>query len=599
MKTRIVILLLLVFTAFLSCRRSNEFIYDDGGGDEAERLGRPVLRNNSIYTAWGTKIRGTSFGAFLYSREQVKDFPRPKDYERLMTGGINTLQIKLEWPGGEYEAGAYVQTCDRVIDECERLGLYVILCIGAMTGFEENYDNEVQWMKEFWTFYAPRYKDRKHVIFELCNEFGHYNSYGDGFEACIEGQASLYRTVRQYAPETPVILWSFSHTLWKWDFPVWMRALEDHIPGGTHNVAVGIHSYECGVDGEPLSFFDHWGAEGLRSVVHLFNGLGYPVINTEMPYGETSLFVDAPMFRVLEEDGIAWIGGHFDILDLPSHWRGEFEAAGIAWTPDYGDWPRPDAHYPFAASGAGGITLFDGASTLARQNFGTREPMYFTAKAETESSGRLEIRLTDGTVVGACPVTEGIDSVKVPIIKPLRGVPDVELEFIADVAGNGLRLRNWRFELPPVASYENPYRTVYFANYPYRSGIIERGYNTDPASDAPFLVRRITHGSRLSFDKVWLNNPAPRRLHIRARVLAGGAINVWSGRPIDNPYEWSYQIGYLEINGANGEWKEFVIPVNIDDQILNDMRWDLNFDFVSPEGNSNTLLFELSEFIFK
>ena len=590
-------MLLLTAVTLPSCTRETNPADAD---QRPSRLDRPVLRNNTIHTAWGTPIRGTSVGVFMYPHETgaFDNLPRPKDYDGILNGGVNTLQIKLETPMDGKPAGYRVQTCDRLVDEAEQRGLYFILCIGAMTGYEENYDNEISWMKDFWNFYAPRYRDRKHVIFEICNEFGHYDSYGAGFEACIEGQASLYRTIRTHAPETIVILWSFSHTLWKWDFPVWMRALEDHIPGGTKNVAVGIHSYECGQDAVVEAFFDHWGAEGLRSVVHTFIDLGYPVINTEMPYRASGAFVDVPMFRVLEEEGISWIGGHFDVLGLPSHWRGEFDAAGIAWTPDYGNWPVPDAHCPFNASSGGGISLFADIATLNRLNFGTREPRVFVADAEAEGAGRFEIRLKDGTLVGSCPISTGIDSVKVPILKPVKGIPDIVLDFRADVDGEKLRLRNWKFEVPHRDVYQYPFRTVYFADYPYRTGTIERGYNTDPASNAPLNVQKVTHGSILTFDLVQLDNKNATTLHIRARTLAGGKIRVIAGRLIDNPFEWNYNIGTVEINGARGMWTEFVIPVNIDDGLLNEFDWDLNFIFESATGGTQEL-FELSEFVFK
>ena len=606
MKTKIsiktlIVVFIMTAVALTSCNRYR-YIYDDGVSDETKRLGRPVLRNNSVHTAWGTPIRGTSVAGFMYYDGDGVIQPRPtkEDYGYIMKAGINTLQLKLEDPRDGLQAGYRVEICDRIVDEAEQLGLYLILCVHAMNGDEENFDKGVRFINDFWNFYAPRYKDRKHVIYEICNEFYRHDEELEGFNAVIEGQASAYRTIRQHAPETVVILWSFAMTYHKWRFPVWMRALEEQITGGTKNVAVGIHSYETEQDYVRQDHDDHWGAEGLRSVIHTFTGLGYPVINTEVPARSGTQYIDETLFPVLESEGIAWISSHFDLLSLPSHWHGGFEAAGIAWTPDYGDWPRPDAHYPFKTSDGGGISLFNDVATLSRLNFGAREPLRFVAEAEADGAGIFEIRLKDGTVVGSCPVSSGIDSVKVPILKPVNGIADLVLAFRADIDGRRLRLRNWRFELPQRAVHQNIYRRVYFADYPYRTGAAERGYNTDPASNAPLNLRKIRHGDVLTFDFIRFNRREIKNLHLRARTLAGGTVKVIVGRFTPVPYIWRSEIGRGEIQGARGAWADFVIPVNLDDDIVCLEPWDLTFIFESSNGaGSSAELFELSEFVFK
>jgi hypothetical protein len=88
-------------------------------------------------------------------------------------------------------------------------------------------------------------------------------------------------------------------------------------------------------------------------------------------------------------------------------------------------------------------------------------------------------------------------------------------------------------------------------------------------------------------------------LHVRARRLSGGQIKVFAGRYIDNPFEWSLELGRIEINKARGEWTEYTIPVNLDDDILQNNPWDLNFIFESNNGSNTGELFELSEFWLK
>ena len=61
--------------------------------------------------------------------------------------------------------GYRVETIDKVVKLTRELGLYYIMTIGNDPGtFNE------KWAVDFWKFYAARYKDETHVIFEIMNE---------------------------------------------------------------------------------------------------------------------------------------------------------------------------------------------------------------------------------------------------------------------------------------------------------------------------------------------------------------------------------------------------------------------------------------------
>lgn len=67
--------------------------------------------------------------------------------------------------------------------------------------------------REFWTEIAPLYADQEHVIYELHNEpiqwsADYLNLYFANDEA-IAYQGDMYTLVRNLAPNTPLLLWSF------------------------------------------------------------------------------------------------------------------------------------------------------------------------------------------------------------------------------------------------------------------------------------------------------------------------------------------------------------------------------------------------------
>ena len=587
-------MLLLTAVALSACSR--EFNPSDGRNNDGQpgNLGRPVIRNNSIYTSWGTRLRGTL-------TDTGADYPNgvyigENEFDAMVNNGLNALHLYGDTPDHNRPIESQAAYTDYLIDQAEKRGMYVVLNVGGVNGTPEKSDNNARYINKFWEFYAPRYRDRKHVIFELCNEYGSEISV----DYMVRTTAEFYQNVRRLAPNTMIFVWTFSNTIDPEWLLEWLEGLEALVPGGIPwtNEAITIHSYECTDDQKEI----HGGETHHRAVIRRITGAGYPLINTEVP-GRLALtnYPDMSMYRVLEEEGIAWLSFVDCVrIGVPSYWRGQMEAAGITWKPDYGDWPVPNADFPFKSHGTA-LSINAGSSIkLSRLNFGTREPLAFVAKVRADAAGTLEIRTADGAVAGSYPVVASAAEtyIKVYLLHALNGVTDVEL---ACTSSSGkLQVRDWAFQLPAQDVYSNPYQTVHAANYPFRTGKPVRRVNTDAASAAPLHVGGITHGSSLVFDYVWFDNREVN-LHIRARRLAGGKIKIYAG-DFASLFPTVFELGECEINGTQGEWAEYVCPLDVSYVYNVGMpygRWDLHLKFESFAGGGSAELFELSEFVFK
>ena len=592
--------LLLTAVALSACTRETNPAEDGRNGDvQPGTLERPIIRNNTVYTAWGTPIRGTLSGtASEYPNDpHLKD----ADFNRMVNNGYNALHLYSEGTNSIYPIGVTSAYTDYLVDLAEKYGIYVILTVGGVSGRVENYEAEMRFINEFWEFYAPRYRDRKHVIFEVCNEYGS----DKGLDWMTKAVAENYSKLRRLAPKTMIFVWTFANTIGVDEIPEWwIKPVENQVSGGIPwtNEAIAIHSYECMEEGT-----DIFGGETYhRHVIKVMTGAGYPIINTEVPCRhEHSNYPDVSMYRVLEEKGIAWTG-FVDCIrtGAPSYWRGQMEAAGIAWTPDYGNWPVPDAVFPFKPHAKIINIIEGGKARLDKLNFGTRIPTVFTASVKTGSEGIIEIRSADGTLIGSSPVeaSDRFSEVSIYLLNPLNGVADIDICYTNYEGGGAiLYIKEWEFSLPKQEVYSYPYETVFAADYPFRTGNIFRRMNTDPASAAPMNVTGIRHGSSLVFDFVWFDRH-DKNLHIRAKTLAGGKITLYAG-DFASMNETVSELGVCEINGARGVWTEFTCPLTLNSVFAAGDPWgywDLHLKFESLNGNSGSAeLFELSEFVFR
>ncbi|MDR1056807.1 MAG: carbohydrate-binding protein [Prevotellaceae bacterium] len=596
-----IVLLTILIIVITGCRRNN-----DDPQPPVKETSRSVIRNNTVYTASSTPLRGSFIGIDY-------DFPHDRmitsnNIAALKQNGLNALHVYVENNYTGRPAGYQVERCDFIVDETEKQGLYTIITIGVIN-YPGDFENDVKFVMDFWEFYAKRYKDREHVIFEICNEM----PYLEGITPKV--QADAFRLIRKHSPDAMVLFYSLPGTNEiEYILNTAVPELEREIGSDLDwtNEAVAFHGYE----GTETSI----GADHFHRVIRDFKAAGYPLINTEVPnrYGHT-VYTDVALLKICEEEGISWVC-FTEYIRVPQRaiWRGRLEAAQIAWKPDFGDWPVIDAVFPFVEHNAdkyvgkasakpvtdGGTVAYSFSDkdyiTYTNLNFGERNPLLFSTEVKSENGGIIAIRKgnENGQIIGQCLVPGGNGNEYITcngyITAYTNGATDIVLAYEAN-AGNAepLFLRNWKFELPLPESYIDPYKIIYAYNFPYATGNIKRAVSTDNSSTSPMLVEGITDGAELHFDFLLFDNKEIT-FNIRAMPVEGGIIEIYCGDFAGIESE----LGICEINGVKGEWNTYTCSLKLNEILMingNPSYWDLKLIF---KGNGSGELFKISEFYF-
>ena len=573
---------------------------------------RPVIKDGSVYTAWGTLLRGLNVTYFIDA-----------EHLSLITQyGFNSAHYYIEegpyWEGSTL--GGSAERIDLLVKEGEKNGFYVVITIGGLTGSDE----EIEFLPKFWEYYAERYRDNKNVIFEIANEMWFPSPFTSD-DIDLAGEA--YRIIRKHAPDTMVLFYSYSH-MWDWDICLnALRQTEQNLGGiSWKNEAVAFHAYEAAAG--PA------GAEVLAGVIKGLREAGYPIINTELPNREEmSDFSNADLIRVCEETGTAWLC-FLDIANMasPAFWQGSVELANVTWTPDYGTWPIPDALYPYEIRRAvddmsgtsdarqlldGGKKVYEvsngGELSYERVAFGVREPLSVTLTVKSPQAAAVVV-LERGPAgdheLARCVVSAAGDyqNITTYLISPVSGLATIVLR--AETAGKPVSVSGWRFNLPPpdaAQSFTMPYdKPVAAAKYSFCSDGIKRLPSDDSGAVTPLSkdlkVGGVTANSYIEFDYVrYVKRDVTFK--VRAKTLAGGQIAVVGGDFNERNPNYC-ELGVVDINGTRGGWQEFSCRLEFEDWpdfffFGTDPRpWQLRLEFRAEYGQASGELFEVSEFTF-
>ena len=566
---------------------------------------RPLISNNTVYTAWGTPIRGITNSWIGYDDYDYFASKTGELIGHVRENGLNALHLYLgdsDESGRRKPVDSQANKVDFVVDEAAKNGVYVIMTIGNA---DFDIPSDIDFMNRFWEFYSDRYKDRENVIFEIANEHGWPQD-------CARIVADVFNIIRNNAPDSMVLLYSFAVSAPPEYLIPRIIETEALVSIPWTNEAVAFHAYESRSD-------DALGPAWLVHVIDAFIERGYPIINTEVPCRfELTQYPDVGIYRVLEGKGIAWLGFvNENLIGKPNRWRGPFEAEGLVWAPDYGEWPVMGAVNPFSVrtAAAGGVwpnaeriisgghramSMTDGGYvTYSRLNFGSREPMSFQISILSSEGGEITARKgePDGIILGSCsfPASDDYIVIDTNLHTAINGVADVTLTF---TGGGTALLRDWRFVLPKQMAYTDPLRIIEAANYPYRTGGIVRRPSTDADSAADLHVEGITDGSTLLYDFVRFRDNENVPFNIRAMPMAGGTVEIFVG-DFDT---CAWLVGKCEINGTAGIWADFSCELNMGDvqtgwshSDTKNTRWDLMLVF---KGSSGVELFAISEFYF-
>ena len=298
---------------------------------QAQQRQRPNISSGLgyriIFSDRGTLLRGVSLawdGGDPYG-SLPKNIPTSKQLERLSREfGLNSLHLYLEGNSSENPnpPGINAADADALVQATADAGLYLIITIGC--NGENGTIHDLQFAKDFWTFYAPRYKDESHVIYEVHNEPASSTPNQWSMQDW-NNQVELYETVRPLAPDTLILLCSF------------MGFAGDPTFGAEYLAAQGVDWTNAG--------FAHHGyesKEGIENAIGIMQSSeNFPaLLCTEFWPGDT----EGQGYNSMYESRLngwmqfQWLGADDEDLNL---FRSKITAAGTIWTPDDEDarWP--------------------------------------------------------------------------------------------------------------------------------------------------------------------------------------------------------------------------------------------------------------------
>lgn len=290
--------------------------------------GRVKVANSTIVTDRGTLIRGARVSLDIFNES-----PSQADIATMKNSrGLNAFHIYAEFPGSNQPAGYNSAKVDTVVDLADQNDLYVVLTIGS-GGANGSFNGA--YVTAFWNFYAPRYKDRTHVIYEVVNEPQAWSAPYNNATLTMEKNA--YTQIRGLAPDTHIMMMSYSQPV-----NATQAATECANLGiSWDNASVAFHTY--GIDGREDSL--------LTSFYNALKGKGIAYACTE-----PNLTLKAITTKLFERDGVSET--HFinvrDIATNATAFTSWITSNNICWTPDFGTWPSCSGTGVGGSSGTGG-----------------------------------------------------------------------------------------------------------------------------------------------------------------------------------------------------------------------------------------------------
>ena len=311
--------------------------------DALATRGRVKVANNTIVTDSGTLIRGARVSLDIWD-----ETPSQANITAMKNNrGLNAFHIYAEYPGSNQSAGYNAIKVDKVVDLADTNDLYVVLTIGSGGG---NGTFNQSFVTAFWNFYAPRYKDKTHVVYEVCNEPQAWSAPYNSNTLTMEKNA--YAQIRGLAPDTHIMMMSYSQ-------PVNATQAATECAGlgvAWDNASVAFHTY--GIDGKEDS--------SLTAFYTALKGKGMNYACTE-----PNLTLKVITTKLFERDGVSETQfiNVSDIATNNSSFADWITSNKICWTPDFGTWPGPCSGAGGSA-GTGGRSSTGGSTSIASSTGG-------------------------------------------------------------------------------------------------------------------------------------------------------------------------------------------------------------------------------------
>jgi hypothetical protein len=303
--------------------------------------GRVRLSNKTIVSDWGTMLRGCYWNPDVNGGK----LPNRADLAGIKSCGLNALHLWAEcyW---QKQAGQNAATVDSCVKWCREDSLYCVICYG---GCDANNNFFLDQLKAFWNFYAPRYKDETHVVYEIQNEPAkNTEAFHD---SVIDMNRECYQIIRSHAPETHVLFFSYC-CLYDGANAIG-RDVERLGPDiDWTNASVAFHGYFVKADTQ-------------ATYIRTLSAQGIPLTCTEFPGGCNSQYnrFNEILARTYEAEGVSYL--HFCPLTTARTEVQKVVSSGVTWQPDFGDWPQPHVDRTVGVRGSAAAPAPRGRSPLA------------------------------------------------------------------------------------------------------------------------------------------------------------------------------------------------------------------------------------------
>ncbi|MGN6506676.1 MAG: RICIN domain-containing protein [Tepidisphaeraceae bacterium] len=286
--------------------------------------GRPIITGTKKTFAAdnGNLLRGPRLST------EVGTLPARSTLQAIKNYGCNAIHCYAERADYGYPAGSKASTLDTLVQWTRDDGLYLVITIGN-GGINDSF------MSDFWNFYAGRYANETHVIYEIQNEA--VGSPGVSASA-IASELNAYNIIRAKAPNTPVLFFSYVA------FSSGAKVIQDiNALGSTVDwtkAGIAFHGYGTGAP------------NATKTCLQYVQNAGYPCVQTEFyvwPWGKgnyatlgqgNSIYQDVDETGAFERLGCSWFSFlAVDQVTDDTRFKNRLLNAGILWTPDYGTWP--------------------------------------------------------------------------------------------------------------------------------------------------------------------------------------------------------------------------------------------------------------------
>lgn len=276
--------------------------------------GRVQVRDGNLLTDKGTRLRGAMLGIDV-APDAALDQPL---FDELAQGaGLNAFHVYLE--NFADVTGVNAAQADQLVELTSRAGMYLLIGIGGGRG---NSSFDLAKIRSFWDFYAPRYAERTHVIYEIQNQ-PERTCDAPLLAETLEMERETYGRIHAVAPRSHVAFFSF-HAI---PTPDTLENALDALTGVVDwsRASVAFHAAPgCATTAE------------LADVLAVSSGRGVAAFASEI-----AADASAAETGVLEAARIGWFNFHWLVQERDLElFRSEHDAAAVTWCPDFGAWPQ-------------------------------------------------------------------------------------------------------------------------------------------------------------------------------------------------------------------------------------------------------------------